>query len=747
MAEPLNAEAAPDTATPVHPPGTLAKPGRRRAVPTVLQMEATECGAASLAMVLAHHGRWLPLEELRSACGVSRDGSKAANILRAARRYGLVAKGYRVEAEALPRSVFPLILFWKFNHFVVLEGMEPGTGAAWINDPAGGQRRVPADEFAADFTGLVLAFQALPGFRRGGAAPSVLRGMASRLGRSARHVQLLALLHVGLMVPGLAFPMLTQVFVDEILLPVSPNWFIPLLLGLGLTVLIRAGLTALQGALTMRLEGKLAVVEASRLVWHLLRVPVEFFALRYVGDLAARLGSAERVTRLLANQAGVALAAVIALFAYGTAMLLYDAVLAVVALLLILGNTLFLRLVWQWQEESSRRLVREMGRVAGASVSTLAMIETTKAGGRETEAFSRWAGFQAAYLNAQQDHGRLAALLAAVPPVMARLTDVAILGVGGLAVMRGDMTVGALIAFQALASGLAAPVGDLTRLGASLSAMKGELARLDDVLHHGLAPGLATPALLTAPPRRLSGRLELRDVTFGYSRLAPPLIDGISLVLEPGARVALVGGSGSGKSTLGRLAAGLHAPWSGEVLLDGTPIGSIPPATLAANLSFVDQSVFLFGGTVRDNLTLWDPTLPDAALIRALADAQLLETIEARRGRLDSTVLEFGSNFSGGQRQRLEIARALCGDPSLLILDEATAALDPLVEERLEQALRRRGCATLVIAHRLSTIRDADEIIVLDRGRIAQRGRHEELSMAAGPYATLMQASARGEGA
>jgi ABC-type bacteriocin/lantibiotic exporter with double-glycine peptidase domain len=379
----------------------------------------------------------------------------------------------------------------------------------------------------------------------------------------------------------------------------------------------------------------------------------------------------------------------------------------------------------------------------GVSMSIIAMVETLKASGRETEAFGRWAGVQADYLNAQQGTAQTAALLSVIPSVLQGLTDVAILAVGGFAVMRGELTVGGLVAFQSLSGGLSAPVGSLLGLGSSMQAMRGELARLDDVLRYPLAPHLAdTKALMVPPaPRQLSGRLELRNVTFGYSRLMPPLFDNISLVLEPGARIALVGGSGSGKSTLGRVAAGLYRPWSGEILLDGVPLASLSPQMLAANVAYVDQSIFLFRGTVRENLTLWNPQVDDADLVRALADAQILPAVETRPGRLDSEVLEFGANFSGGQRQRMEIARALVLSPSLIIMDEATAALDPVVEQAIEVAIRRRGCASLVIAHRLSTVRDADEIIVLNRGRIAQRGRHEELAVAEGAYKILMQAA------
>lgn len=738
---PEEAAAVPADQSPAPRPGTLKRAGRRTRVPTILQMEATECGAACLAMVLASFGRWVPLEELRVACGVSRDGSRAADLLRAARRYGLAAKGYRLDPRELSLSAFPLILYWEFNHFVVLEGFDRHTGDAFINDPASGNRRVTATEFDGAYTGIALGLRPASSFRCGGARPSILRDLRVWLRGYGPQVSLLGGLHVGLVIIGLVTPFLAQYFVDEVLAPASTTLFIPLLLGLAATTLVAAGLKYLERALTVRIESKLAVIQSAQLVWHVFRAPIEFFAQRFVGDLAARVGSVSRVCNMLAEQTGAAMAAIVSVIFFGGVMLLYDPLLAAVVILLIVGNALFLRVMSRWNEDASRRQVREAARLGAISVAAIAMVESMKAAGRETENFARWAGVQAAYLNAQDSTSRASALLAAVPQMLSRLTDVAILGLGGLTVMRGDMSVGGLVAFQALATSLSTPIAQLTALGARLQALKGDLSRLDDVKRYPMAPNLAAPAIASVSPLRLSGRLALQDLTFGYSRLAPPLLDRLNLALEPGARVALVGGSGSGKTTLGRLAAGLYTPWSGCILLDGYELRRLQPGVVAANIAYVDQSVLLFAGSVRENLNLWNPTIDEGSLIRAMADAAILETVEQRPGRLDSLVAEGGANFSGGQRQRLELARALASDPALLILDEATAALDPLVEARIEASLRRRGCSTLVIAHRLSTVRDADEIIVLDHGRIAQRGRHEELSVQPGPYQKLMQAA------
>ena len=720
------------------------KKGRFR-TPTVLQMEATECGAACLTMILARLGRWIPLEEMRVACGVSRDGSKAANILRAARLHGLAAKGFRKNAQDLASLPFPMIVFWNSNHFVVVEGMDFRTGAAWINDPATGPRVVAAAEFEQNFSGICLIFERTATFEKLGASPSLIRGFRDRLRGSNGALSFLILVGLALVIPGLAVPLLSQVFVDEVLMQGRGDWVPILLIGLAATAITRGVLTWLQGLYLARLEVKLAVAHGAALFWHILRLPVGFFAQRYPGDIASRVESNDQVAKLLAGELSEAVTGLFSIVFFGAIMVLYDPLLAAVAIGLSLFNLLVLRLLWRVQEDISRRVVREQSNLASVSVSGVSSIEQLKAQGGEPDFFAKWAGVQANYLNAQQQISFFSSILNVVPGVLATLTNVAILWLGGLSVMDGTMTVGMLVAFQSLVGSFGEPIKAVMGLGGSMNTVKGAMDRLDDVRRYPIEPRLAdseraSGALAEGPIYRLSGRIELRDVVFGYSVREAPLLQGITLTIEPGQRVAFVGGSGSGKSTLAKLINGLYRPWSGSVTFDGRTMDEIPHQAFAGSVACVDQEIFLFEGTVRENLTLWDSRVPDAAITRALADSELLEIIEQRPRRYDAEMQEGGTNFSGGQRQRLEIARALVGDPSILVLDEATSALDPLVEKRIDENLRRRGCTCIIVAHRLSTIRDADEIIVLDRGKISQRGTHETLMGQEGLYRRLLEA-------
>jgi NHLM bacteriocin system ABC transporter peptidase/ATP-binding protein len=709
-------------------------------------MEAVECGAAALASVLGCHGRFVPLEELRLACGVSRDGTKASNILKAARRYGLQGKGFSKEPEDLRDLPLPAIVFWDFNHFVVVEGFGR-RGRVYLNDPAFGPRVVSAAEFSDSFTGVVLVFEPGPEFRKGGSRGGLLRPLARRLAGARAGLLYVLLASLALAGPGLLTPIFTRVFVDYYLIDHMTGWLRPLLLGMALAAALRAGLTWVQQRALLRLETRLALTSSYRFFRHVLRLPMEFFAQRYSGEVGDRVELNDHVAQILSGELANALLSAFVALLYVALMFYYDPVLTLVGLGVAGLNVLALRLVARRRVDVYQRLLQERAKLVGTSLGGLQTMETLKASGAESDFFARWAGHLAKVLTAEQALGLSTLLLAAVPPFLTALNTAAILGVGALRVMDGHMTVGMLVAFQSLMASLMTPVNSLVALGGNLQEARGELGRLDDVLRYEPDPelqtaeGSGTSVVGDEAPVKLAGQLELRNVAFGYSRLEPPLIEDFSLVLRPGARVAVVGPSASGKSTVARLVSGLCRPWQGEVLLDGRPRAAVPRAVLAGSVAMVDQDFFLVEGTVRELLTLWDATVPEGQVVQAARDACIHEDIAARPGGYDSPVDEGGANFSGGQRQRLEIARALVANPTLLVLDEATSALDPITEKAIDENLRRRGCACLIVAHRLSTIRDCDEILVLDRGKVVQRGSHEALRDAEGLYRQLIAES------
>ncbi|MCP5423437.1 MAG: NHLP family bacteriocin export ABC transporter peptidase/permease/ATPase subunit [Chromatiaceae bacterium] len=695
-------------------------------------MEAAECGPACLAMVLGAHGRWESLGDLRQLCGVSRDGSKAGNLLRAARRLGMSAKGFRKAPDQLDSLPRPSIIHWNFNHYVVYEGRD--SKGAWINDPGGGRRRVDNQELDRAFTGVVLAFEPGEGFQPGGQPPGLWSELLSHLRGGGAGLLFVLLATLLLVVPGLAVPAITKTFIDEVLIARLADWVLPLLVGLGLAIVASAVLRGLQEWVLMRLDAKLGSMLTTRYLTRLLARPIAFFQQRHPGVLAAHVKSADRVAKLLSADLSLNLFNLIAVLLYGAALIAYAPLLGAIGIFMVVLNAGFVRLVGTRRKELSERLLHEDGRLQASTVGILGNIETLKVGGNLVEVFGRWAGQQTRTLAARQDSGLFNTWVGVVPMLLNALTSAAVLTLGAVEVMQGALSVGGLIAVQTLLLGFSAPVMGLVALAGSLQSVRADLGRLGDVLHDASFDD----ADIDYAADTGDGRLELDAVSFGYNPLDPPLIDGFSMKLEPGQRVALVGGSGSGKSTIGRLIAGIHPVWSGEVRVDGVAIDRLPPERRAHDVAYVDQEVYLFEGTVRENLTLWDPSVPDDALVAALKDADLLHDIAERPGRLDARVEEGGRNFSGGQRQRLEIARALVSNPALLVLDEATAALDPVTEERIDASLRRRGCSCVIIAHRLSTVRDADEIIVLGNGAVVERGDHAALVARDGEYARLV---------
>lgn len=707
--------------------------------PTIIQMGAVECGAASLAMILAYYGAWVSLEELRVTCGVTRDGSKASNLLKGARRYGLSAKGFKKDIDGLYDLPVPSILHWNFKHYVVFEGIIGDK--VFINDPAHGPLTLDMSELEACYTGVVLAFEPTSEFKKTRRPPGIINVLSNLLNGSRRAVAFVIISSIALVIPGIAIAGFSKIFVDHILVAQKEDWLVPLIIGITVAAILRGILTWLQQKYLLRMETKLSLSLASTFLWRLIQLPISFFQQRHVGDLSDRMAANDRMATLLSGQLATNVLNLSTVLFYGAAIAIFDIWLALLAFFLALVNIIALKLVERQREDASRNLLQESGKLAATTVAAIRSSETLRASGLENEVFSKWAGHQASMLVAQLKLGKSSAVLSCVPVLMNSLTTASILGLGGLRVMDGSLSIGAIVAVQSLMLSFIKPIAGLVELGGQIQRIKGDLARVEDIRAHPIERILG-PEETTGwkGPANLSGKLDIQNLEYGYSPMSPPLLKEISLSLKPGSRLALVGGSGSGKSTLGRLVAGVIAPWQGQITIDGWGLQDIPRPVHSSSVAYVDQDIFLFAGSVRDNLTLWNDHIPDAALTRALKDAAIHDDIMARAGQYDSQVDEGGLNFSGGQRQRIEIARALVSDPTLLVLDEATSALDPATEKVIDDNLRKRGCACLIIAHRLSTIRDCDEIIVLKYGRIVERGSHDDLIQQDGEYKRLIGA-------
>ncbi|MFF9275865.1 NHLP family bacteriocin export ABC transporter peptidase/permease/ATPase subunit [Streptomyces griseosporeus] len=724
------------------PPKRSVPKARGKAVrtPSVLQMEAVECGAASLAMVLGHYGRHVPLEELRIACGVSRDGSRASNLLKAARSYGLTAKGMQMDLAALAEVAAPAILFWEFNHYVVYDGMGRrfGRRGVFVNDPAKGRRFVPLEDFDGSFTGVVLVMEPGEDFVKGGRKPGVWGAMPARLRGTAGTLPAAVLASLLLVLVGAAVPALSRTYIDMFLIGGQTSLLGVLFAAMAACVALTVALTWLQQVNLHHGRIVSSTLSSARFLRHLLRLPVTFFAQRSPADLVQRLQSNDQVAETLARDLAAAGVDAVVVVLYALLLYTYDPQLTFVGIGVALLNVVAMRVVVRLRATRTAKLRADTARLTNTAYTGLQLIETMKATGGEDGYFRKWAGQHATTLEEQQRLGVPSAWLGVVAPTLATLNSALILWIGGMRAIEGHISVGLLVAFQALVTRFTAPLTRLNGVAGRIQDFAADVARLKDVENFRTDPlyGRRGGADST---RRLSGHVELENISFGYSPLDKPLLSGFDLTVGPGRKVALVGGSGSGKSTVSRLIAGLYTPWEGVIRIDGQRLEDIPRGALAASVSFVDQDVFLFEGSVRDNVTLWDPSIPDDAVVEALRDAALYDVVMRRPGGIHSRVEQDGRNFSGGQRQRLEIARALVRRPSILVLDEVTSALDAETEQIVMDNLRRRGCACVVIAHRLSTVRDSDEIVVLQHGQVVERGRHEELVARGGAYAALVR--------
>ncbi len=736
MTEAPAAPAPPDTGP------TVITTGPRVKVPTILQMTDVECGAASLCMILAAKGKWVPVSTMRTSCGISRDGASARDLVNAAADYGLEGAGHLGEAQVLNGIQMPAIIWIRRSHFTVLEGAANGT--FFINDPAAGRYEWSTAEFLRNYSNAALTFAPTATFKAGGHRYRLIDDLRSRLKNSASGVWFAVIAGLLAMVLGVVIAPISEVFVDEVLVGGVVS-AVGVLAGAMLAIgLIRAGLTLLQYGVLTRLQTKFSLVGSASFLDRLMRLPVLFYMQRSVGDLSQRITYNSVVAQLLATQIAAAGIAVVGILAYAVVLMWYQWLIGLVVLALAAVNVISLAMLNSQRTTAQSRITHAQNELRGTTVSTVRSIETLKATGMEDQAFTTLTGQQATYVTAQSALVMSSALLGTIPTVMFALTSAAILIIGGYLVVAGSFTLGALLAVQALALNLGAPLQTLMSAGSQVQLIGADLNSLDDVTIEEFDERYSRPADAPGSPV-FAGHVELRNVTFGYSTRHRPVITDFSLDLAPGRRIALVGVSGAGKTTIGNLAAGLLQPWSGEVLFDGRPLTEYPAGALEGSLAKVDQSIVLFEGTVRQNVSLWDVTVPESDVARALADACLLDDVLPRENGIDARVEENGRNFSGGQCQRMEIARALALNPRTVILDEATSALDAETERRVDDALRSRGLGCLIIAHRLSTIRDADEIVVLARGgMVVERGTHDELMAAHGLYAELVGAAGGG---
>ena len=714
----------------------MKKNNTRVKTPTIYQMEATECGAASLTMVFGYYGKFLPLEQMRIETGVSRDGCNAKNILRAARKFGMEAKGYKKSLEGLLEMEAPCIIHWNFNHFVVWEGVQGKY--AYINDPAMGRRKLTMEELDDCYTGVVLAFQPTESFEKSKKKKTLMSFIKKRL--KGQTGTITALFTIGLLMvfPGMVIPVFSQFFIDEIISAGHDDWMSVFLAVMAFTVLFKQGLTYYRGMLLQKFQNKMALTSAHEFLSHMFRLPMSFFDQRYSGDLAQRVDNNNNVSTFLAGELAETVLNIFVAAFYLILLLVYSPLLTLIGIFNVVFNLVVVKLSSNSISSMTMKFQQDQGKLVGSLFAGLNITATLKASGAESGYVSRIQGNYAKTTLLEQKIGKRQEILNAIPTAANEITSVLVLMLGGLLVIKGNLTAGMLVAYTSLLDSFTDPVNKLVQFVQKIQTLKADMSRVEDIMKYE-EDGKFKETKKIPMTMKLEGVVDLEDISFGYSILENPLVEGFNFHLNSGSSIAFVGASGCGKSTVSKIVSGLYLPWGGEVRMDGVPMANIPKEILSSSISTVSQEITLFSGTIKDNLTMWNKSVMDVDIVKAAKDACIHDVITSKPGAYDFKLAEGGSNLSGGQRQRLEIARALVTNPSILIMDEATSALDPVVEKEIIDNIKRRGCTCVIVAHRLSAIRDCDEIIVMDRGKIVQRGNHEELAKVDGHYQRLIQ--------
>ena len=728
-------------------------------VPVIMQYENLECGAVSLAMILGYYNKWIPAGEVRADTGPCRDGANAYHIAKAAESYGLSAEVKKCKAEEFfSCASFPCIVHWQYTHFLVVTGVKGDK--VCINDPKKGSYSLSRKSFSQKYTGFCVFFAPSKDFVPEGHRKSLGDFIRERL--TGTRDMLLFILLTTLLISVLTTinQGMSKVFLDRLVTGKNPDWVKPFFLLLAAVTLARILVDILQAVYMMRIKGKLSVTGSTSFMWHLMKLPLSFYAQRLPGDINFRKRLNVEVADKLVGTFGPLALQILMVLLYLVIMVRYSLILSIIGVSGILLNAVLGRVIARKRVNITREQMSNSGQMSGTLAAGIQMIETIKASGAENGFFELWSGYQSNVNNQHVKTAKLDQYLGMIPMLVSSLSSVAVLLTGAFLIMNGQFTPGALMAFQGFLTLFQRPAMDLIDAGKDLQQMRTNMERIDDVMEcdedirwqrenerrakepaagdRGRESGSAAqPA--KEQYAKLSGQLSMKGISFGYSRLDPPLIEDFELELTPGKSVAFVGPSGCGKSTLTKLISGLYQPWSGSITFDGKPLLDIDNSVLRGSLAVVDQDIILFEDTIENNIKMWDDTIENFEMILAARDAQIHYDIMKREKGYQHQMLPEGKDFSGGERQRMEIARVLAQEPSIIILDEATSALDAKTEYEVVKAIKDRGITCIVIAHKLSTIRGCDEIIVLRHGHVAERGTHNELLRKDGLYAALVK--------